>query len=93
MHLIVRARIFLARHGWARWAIVLVLTAGVAWTSHQQANAVEREREAWGTTVAAVVASADLEPGDPIVADVVSLPTATLSSEALNSPPSSGRVR
>ncbi len=93
MHFIVRVRIFLARHGWARWAIVLVLTAGVAWTSHQQASAVERERKAWGTTVDVVVARADLEPGDPIEADVVPLPSAMLPSEALTSLPSSGRVR
>lgn len=93
MHFIVRVRIFLARHGWARWAIVLVLTAGVAWTSHQQASAVERERKAWGTTVDVVVASADLEPGDPIEADVVPLPSAMLPSEALTSVLSSGRVR
>jgi len=51
MHFTVRVRIFLARHRWARWAIVLVLTAGVAWTSHQQASALERERKAWGTTI------------------------------------------
>lgn len=46
-----------------------------------------------GTTVDAVVASADLEPGDPIVADVVPFPSAMLPSEALTSLPSSGRVR
>ncbi len=93
MHFIVRVRIFLARHGWVRWAIVLALAAGVGWTNHQRASAVERERDSWGTTVDVVVASADLEPGDPIIAEVVALPAAMAPREALTSMPPEGRVR
>lgn len=93
MHFIVRVRIFLARHAWARWAIVLALTAGVGWTSHQRATAVERKRNAWGTTVEVVVASADLEPGDRIDAEIIALPAAMLPSEGLTSLPPDGRVR
>jgi hypothetical protein len=93
MHFIVRVRIFLARHGWVRWAIVLALTAGVGWTSHQHATALEREREAWGVTVDVVVASVDLEPGDPIDAEIIAMPAAMLPSEALTALPPDGRVR
>ena len=93
MHFIVRVRIFLARHGWARWVIVLALAACVGWTSHQRATTVDRERHAWGTTVDVVVARADLEPGDPIDAEVIALPAAMLPSEALTSLPPNGRVR
>lgn len=93
MHFIVRVRIFLARHGWARWIIVISLTGGVGWSSHQQSSAVEREREAWGQTLDVVVARSDLEPGDPIEAELVALPAAMVPSAALTSSPADAHVR
>ena len=93
MHFIVRARIFLARHGWVRWVIVISLTGGVGWSSYQQSSAVERSREAWGRTLEVVVARGDLEPGDPIEAELVALPAAMVPNAALTSQPADARLR
>lgn len=93
MHVTVRIRIFLARHGWVRWAIVLVLAAGVGWGSHQRAAAVERERASWGTTVDVVVAGANLVPDGAIDVIVRALPVAMLPTEALTTLPTDARLR
>lgn len=93
MHVSVRIRIFLARHGWVRWAVALLLAVGVASLSLRQSAAVERERASWGTTVDVLVADGDHRPGDPVDASLVALPAAMVPRTALTVLADGARVR
>lgn len=96
MRLVARLRMWLARHPWARWVVVAVAASisGILMARH--GAAVERERAAWGTAVQVVVATAELTPGTPISAAVVSLapwPEALVSEDALRAVPAGAVAR
>ena len=93
MHVTVRIRIFLARHAWVRWAIIVALTVAVGWTVHHRGAAVERERASWGATIDVVVARSDLQPDGAIDAAIVAMPAAMVPPAALTALAPDTRLR
>jgi hypothetical protein len=90
---IARARIFSARHGWLRWAVVVLLAVTAGLATHRQLAAVEAERAAWGDTVEVVVAARNLAPDEVIAVDTISVPTAMAPPAALAALPDGARLR
>jgi hypothetical protein len=93
MHVVARARLVLARRPWIYWAVVAVLAALAAAAVHGEMTSITASRDRWGTTRTVLVARHQLEPGDPIAADRVALPTAAIPDAALDRAPNGARVR
>ncbi len=83
MHVAARARLVLARRPWIYWVVVAALAAAVAFSVRSEMASIAAQRETWGSTRSVLVARHQLEPGDPITADLVSLPLAALPDDAL----------
>ena len=93
MHIMVRARVFLARHPLWYWLAVAALAVAVALIARDRFAAVDRTRDRWGTPVAVVVADVDHEPGDELRVSTVRLPSAAVPASALAELPPSPRLR
>jgi hypothetical protein len=93
MHVAARARLVLARRPWIYWVVVAVLATLAATAMRNEMASIASERDRWGSTRAVLVAAHQLEPGDPIVADLVLLPLAALPTTALGEFPEGGTVR
>jgi len=93
MHVAARARLVLARRPWIYWVVVAALAILAATTMRGEMASIAAEREGWGSTRTVLVASRQLEPGDPIAADLVELPLAALPVDAISELPESGAVR
>nr|WHW29226.1 putative hypothetical protein [uncultured bacterium] len=93
MHVAVRSRIFLARHGWIRWAVVLALATGVGWATFESLSSVDRQRSQWGASTEVIVAASDLQPDGPIDVETMSVPTALLPDGVLSAVPADARLR
>ena len=93
MHVVARARHFLARHPWAYWAVVLTFAAIVAGAIFHQLSLLEDARQEWQETRSVLVADTDLQPGDSIRASSTDLPLAVLPESALDVVPNGSRLR
>jgi hypothetical protein len=93
MHVVARARHFLARHPWAYWAVVLSFAAIVAGAIFHQLSLLEDARQEWQQTRSVLVADTDLQPGDSIRASSTDLPLAVLPESALDVVPNGSRLR
>ena len=93
MHVVARARLVLARRPWVYWAVVATLAALAAAAVHGEMTSIAAERDRWGSTRTVLVARHRLEPGDPVAADLVDLPTAAVPDSALDTIPNGARVR
>ena len=93
MHIVARARHFLARHPWVYWAVVLSSAAIVAGAIFHQLSLLEYEREEWQETRSVLVADTDLQPGDSIKASNTDLPLAALPESALDVIPNGSQLR
>lgn len=93
MHVAASARLVLARHPWIYWVVVALLAVAAAAVVRGEMASIAAERERWGSTRAVLVAREQLEPGDPILADVVALPLAALPDDALIDEPVDAIVR
>jgi len=93
MHVAARARLVLARHPWIYWVVVATLAVLAATAMRSEMASIAAERDSWGATRTVLVASRQLEPGDPIVAELVELPLAALPVDALSEVPETGSVR
>ena len=93
MHVAARARLVLARRPWIYWAVVATLAALAAAVVHAEMTSIAAERDSWGSTRSVLVARQPLEPGDPIVAELASLPLAALPDDALAERPDDAVVR
>jgi hypothetical protein len=93
MHVVARARLVLARRPWVYWAVVATLAALAAAAVHGEMTSIAAERDRWGSTRTVLVARHQLEPGDPITADLVDLPTAAVPDSALDEVPNGALVR
>jgi hypothetical protein len=87
MHVAASARLVLARRPWIYWVVVALLAAGAAAVAHGEMSSIAAERDRWGTTRSVLVASGLLEPGDPLTAELVELPTAAIALGALTEQP------
>lgn len=70
MNVAARARHVLTRHPILYWLAVLLLGGGIAVVVAGAASGVEDARRAWGQPLEVMVATADLEPGDPLAGAV-----------------------
>ena len=93
MHVAARARLLLARRPWIYWAVVASLAIVAAAIVHSEITSIGAERDRWGDTRAVVVARHQLEPGDPITVDLVTLPVAALPDGALEEAPTGALIR
>jgi hypothetical protein len=93
MHVAARARLVLARRPWLYWLIVVVLATTIALAVSERVADLDAARRSWGDTRPVLVATAPLEPGDPIVALTVDVPVALLPIGALEDLPEGAHVR
>lgn len=83
MHVAARARLVLARRPWIYWVVVAALAVAAAASLRSEMASIASERETWGSARTVLVARHRLEPGEPVIADLVSLPVAALPDDAL----------
>lgn len=93
MHVAARARLVLARRPWIYWAVVATLAALAAAAVHGEMASIATERDRWGSTRTVMVTRHELEPGDEIAADLVTLPVAAIPERALAEAPTGARLR
>lgn len=87
MHVAARARLVLARRPWMYWVVVAALAIAAASVVRSELASIASERDTWGSARAVLVARHQLEPGDPVIADLVNLPVAALPDDALTDTP------
>jgi hypothetical protein len=83
MHLLARVRFELARRPWIYWLIVAILAALVALGVARAEGRVDAARRSWGEQVTVWVATADIEPGEPISAEHRVVPRAVIPVRAV----------
>ncbi len=93
MHVAARARLVLARRPWIYWVVVTALAVVAASSVRSEMASIASERDTWGSTRSVLVARHQLEPGDPITADLISLPLAAFPADALTDEPDDAVVR
>jgi hypothetical protein len=93
MHVAARARLVLARRPWVYWVAVAALAILAAGAVQRETSSIAEERDRWSTTRSVLVASRQLEPGEPVVADFVLLPVAAVAELALTEAPDGAVVR
>lgn len=77
----VRLRRLLARRPWIYWTVVALVAVVLGARVHAHTVEVDAARDAWGATAEVFVASADIAPGEPILAERYELPVAMLPQE------------
>jgi hypothetical protein len=87
MFLLARARLLLARHRWIRWAVVALLAGGAGVSVLAATSRVDAARRQWGEGRDVWVATADLLPGDRVLAERRTAPLAVVPPDALASIP------
>lgn len=93
MHVVVTARVFLARRPWVYWVVVAALTALVVVIVRDRLTAIDAQRESWGATQTVLIADHGLEPDDPIDVSRVDVPLAILPPGAITDLPPDARLR
>jgi hypothetical protein len=84
MHVAARARLVLARRPWLYWAVVATVAAGAGLIVHAEMTSVAAARDRWGSTRLVLVAGRQLEPGDPVEAELTAVPLALIPDGALS---------
>ena len=90
MRVMARLRMLLARRPWIHWTIVAMLASSVGVVVAHGIASIQRQRDRWGETTAAVVATRTIAPGDAISGDaahVVQLPLTMVPASALHALP------
>ncbi len=84
MHIAVRARRVLARHPSIYWICCCSLAIAAGLLVRQQLVEVDEARLDWGATREVFVASADIDPGEPLAVRRVSMPLAVVPTGAID---------
>lgn len=79
-------RRLLARRPWVQWAAIVAIAVGAAASVADAMSELAAERAAWGTAATVWVATEDLEVGDRIAAEAVSVPAAVRPAGAVDDP-------
>jgi hypothetical protein len=87
MHLFAWVRLMVARHPWTYWFVVAVVAGGAGFGVAQGMARVDAARRSWGESATVWVASAAIEPGQPIAADRRDVPRAVVPVGAVDEPP------
>lgn len=80
---LVTVRRVLARRPWLYWLVVVAIAVGFGLSQRSRGEAIEAERASWGNTVDVLIAVGDHSPGDPIEAEVRSVPVAVAPEFAI----------
>lgn len=80
----VRLRRLLARRPWIYWTVIVLVAVGLGARVHAHTAEVDAARDAWGATAEVFVASTDIAPGEPIVAERQELPVAMLPEQPVD---------
>jgi hypothetical protein len=82
-----RARLYLARHRWLRWAVAALLAAVAGLSTAAASARVEVARRRWGEARTVWIAVADLEPGTAVRGERRRVPAAVVPVGALGELP------
>jgi hypothetical protein len=93
MHLLARVRLALARHPWAYWVVIAVVAGAVSLGAAGAMASVESQRRSWGEQQTVWVASAAIEPGQPIRAHRREVPRAVVPTDAVGVAPGDAIAR
>ena len=93
MRVSVRVRVFLARHRWIYWFVVIMLAGAVGLMVHVELRKVDAARAAWGETASVLVAVNDRAAGDLPSVERRYLPAALVPRAALRSLPVGATLR
>lgn len=93
MHILVRARVFLARHPFWYWLIVVAVGVAAGAMVRDRLAAIDHERDRWGSTRPVLVATVDHQPGDELRVRTIELPIAALPPSAVERLPTRTRLR
>ncbi len=83
----VRIRRTLAKRPWLYWIVVAGLAVSIGASVLERVDRIDRARSAWGETRRVLVATADIDPGQPIAAEWRSLPVAGVPPRAIRTEP------
>jgi hypothetical protein len=87
VHLLARVRLTMARHPWIYWVVTAVVAGAVAMGTARAISAVDAQRRSWGEQATVWVASAAIEPGQPIRSDRRQVPRAMVPAGAVDVAP------
>jgi hypothetical protein len=87
MHLLAWVRLTTARHPWIYWLAVALVASGVGLGTARAMARVDAARRSWGEHETVWVASAAIEPGQPVVSDRRDVPRAMTPVGALGTAP------
>jgi hypothetical protein len=87
VHLLARIRLTMARHPWIYWVVVAVVAGAVATGTARAMAGVDAQRRSWGQQATVWVASAAIEPGQPIRSDRRQVPRAVVPTGAIKVAP------
>lgn len=88
-----RVRLALARRPWLRWTVVAAIALAAGWNVHVRLDGVDDARSAWTDQRIVLVASGDHAPGDALVVESRTLPSAAIPPSALDELPAGAIVR
>ena len=87
MHLLARIRLVMARHPWIYWAAIAVIAGAVAVGTARAMAGVDAQRRTWGEQTTVWVATAPIEPGQPIRSHRRLVPRAMVPAGAVEGAP------
>jgi hypothetical protein len=87
VHILARVRSIVARHPWMYWLAVATLAAIVTIGVVHAMARVDAARRSWGTQHAVWTATDEVDPGQPIAAELREVPTAVVPVGAVDSSP------
>lgn len=79
---LVALRRLLVRRPWIYWLVVVTAAAGAGASLLERSDRVDAERASWGATRGVWVATADHAPGDPLIAERRTIPSAVVPGGA-----------
>jgi hypothetical protein len=87
VHLLARVRLTMARHPSIYWLVIAVVAGTVAIGTARALAGVDAQRRSWGQQATVWVASAAIEPGQPIHSDRRQVPRALVPPGAVEVAP------
>lgn len=83
----------MARHPWIYWTVIAVVAGAVAMGTERAMAGVDAQRRSWGEQTAVWVASARIEPGQPIRSSRQQVPRAMVPASAVDVAPDDSVAR
>ena len=93
MHVLAWVRLMVARHPWTYWFVIAVVAGAVGLGTARALAGVDAARRSWGEPEPVWMASAAIEPGQPVVANRREVPRAVVPAGAVSVPPNDAVAR